>query len=92
MEMFTTRKKWEEKVRTIWFILIVEVINVVVSHVMAHSVMIEPALKYRFSQLSDFQQESEKNQSFHEEGKALKYNFTEDYIVLYYEEFRHVTD
>lgn len=48
MEMFTTRKKWEEKVRTIWFILIVEVINVVVSHVTAHFVMIEPALKYRF--------------------------------------------
>ena len=70
MEMFTTRKKWEEKVRTIWFILIVEVINVVVSHVMAHFVMIEPALKYRFLQLSDLEQE--KKQSFHVEGKHIK--------------------
>ena len=64
MEMFTTRKKWEEKVRTIWFILIVEVINVVVSHVTTHFVMIEPALKYRFSQLSTLDLETEKRDSF----------------------------
>ena len=52
-----------------------EVINVVVSHVMAHFVMIEPALKYRFLQLSDLEQESEKKQSFYLERKNNKINF-----------------
>ena len=69
-----------------------EVINVVVSHVTAHFVMIEPALKYRFSQLSDLEQESERKQSFYVERKALKYKFTEHNNVLHYEEIRHVTD
>ena len=70
IQMFALRK-----VRTIWFILIVEVINVVVSHVMAHFVMIEPALKYRFLQLSDLEQENEKKQSFYVERKHIKIQF-----------------